>query len=163
MRSFTLSMFPSVILSPTATSARAAGASIAAVTASAAVSLRVLVIARPSLDDPRPCLGSESEASVSRSVDRAPAIPPPAKTRVAQRGHAEPGRGDARLLTLVEVPALLAREARARERRFGRVLELHVDHDDRRDEAHLVRVFDRGGALEGLLLEAHVVEPYLPQ
>ena len=43
------------------------------------------------------------------------------------------------------------------------MLELHVDHDDRRDEAHLVRVLDRGGTLEGLLLEAHVVEPYLPQ
>src|SRR5438445_538797 len=120
MRSFTLSMFASVILSPTATSARAAGASTAPVTASAAASLRVLVIGRPSLDDPRPCLGSESEASVSRSVDRAKAVPRPAK------GAA-------------------------------------TTDDDRRDEAHLVRVFDRGGALEGLLLEAHVVEPYLPQ
>src|SRR5947199_10147958 len=78
MRSFTLSMFASLILSPTATSARAGGASIVAVTASAAASLRVVVIGRPSLDDPRPCLGSESEASVSRSVDRAKVVPRPA-------------------------------------------------------------------------------------
>src|SRR5437867_11310593 len=79
MRSFTLSMFASLILSPTATSARAGGASIVAVTASAAASLRVVVIGRPSLDDPRPCLGSESEASVSRSVDRAKVVPRPAQ------------------------------------------------------------------------------------
>src|SRR5438876_12377011 len=79
MRSFTLSMFASLILSPAATSARAGGASIVAVTASAATSLRIVVIGRPSLDDPRPCLGSESEASVSRSVDRAKVVPRPAQ------------------------------------------------------------------------------------
>src|SRR5260370_6172603 len=54
MRSFTLSMFASVILSPTATSARAGGASIVAVTASAAASLRVVVIGPPSLEAERP-------------------------------------------------------------------------------------------------------------
>src|SRR5438876_10515852 len=83
MRSFTLSMFASLILSPTATSARAGGASIVAVTASAAASLRVVVIGRPSLDDPRPCLGSESEASVSRSVDRAKVVPRPSTAGAA--------------------------------------------------------------------------------
>src|SRR5437870_10499540 len=160
MRSFTLSMFASVILSPTATSARAGGASIVTVSASAAASLRVVVIAwallsRKRTGPPASRLAAPSECSPRLRPDLVPGV--------HQRGHVEPVLGDARPLALVEVPALLTREARARERRLGRVLELHVDHDDRRDEAHLVRVFDRGGALEGLLLEAHVVEPYLPQ
>src|SRR5207253_10665986 len=43
MRSFTLSMFASVILSPGTTSGRAAGTSIIAVTTSAAASLRVVI------------------------------------------------------------------------------------------------------------------------
>src|SRR2546430_12585965 len=82
---------------------------------------------------------------------------------VHQRGHVEPVLGDAGLLGLIEVPALLAREARARERRLGRVLELHVDHDDRRDEATVLAVVDHVGALEGLRAEAHVVDPDLPE
>src|SRR5437867_3054358 len=64
----------------------------------------------------------------------------PSVSCVHERRDREPVVGDARLLALVEVPALLAREARARQRRLGRVLELHIDHHDRRDEAHLVGV-----------------------
>src|SRR5262249_30914005 len=63
--------------------------------------------------------------------------------RVHERRDREPVVGDPRLLALVEVPTLLAGKARARQRRLRRVLELEIDHDDRRDEAHLVRILDR--------------------
>src|SRR2546426_1327539 len=83
--------------------------------------------------------------------------------RVHQRRHREELVADPRLLALIEVPALLAREAQARQRRPRRVLELQVDHDDGGLEADLVRVLDHARGVEGLLLEAPVVDPYLPQ
>src|SRR5438445_2922274 len=156
--SFTLSMFASVILSPIATWARAGAASSTGTTASAAASLRVVVIDSSSLGWKRPGPPAiawrprGATSSTLRSV-----------SGVHQRGHREPVVGDARLLALVEVPALLAREARARQRGLGRVLELQVYHDDRRDEAAVLPVVDHVGALEGLRAEAHVVEPDLPQ
>src|SRR5438128_10596524 len=160
MRSFTLSMFASVILSPTATSARAGGASMVAVTASAAASLRVVVIGWPSLSRKRTGPPASRLAAPSERSPRFRSLLVPG---VHQRGYVEPVLGDARLLGLVEVPALLAREARARQRGLGRVLELHVDHDDRRCERQLVLVLDHVRALEGLLPVAHVVDPDLPQ
>src|SRR3989442_2010101 len=160
MRSFTLSMFAWLILSPTGTWARAGGASSVAVTASAAASLRVVVIGRPSLNQKR----TEPPASrLAAPSEGSPRLRSVLVAGVHQRGHVEPVLRDAGLLGLIEVPALLAREARARERRLGRVLELHVDHDDRRDEATVLAVVDRVGALEGLRAEAHVVDPDLPE
>src|SRR5207248_6928075 len=82
---------------------------------------------------------------------------------VHQRRDREPVVRDPRLLALVEVPALLAREAVARQRGPGRVLELHVDHDDRGGEDALVRVLDGLGDVENLLADHHVVDPDLPQ
>src|SRR5213593_2172211 len=160
MRSFTLSMFASVILSPTATSARAGGASMVAVTASAAASLRVVVIGWPSLSRKRTGPPASRLAAPSERSPRFRSLLVPG---VHQRGYVEPVLGDARLLGLVEVPALLAREAGARERGLGRMLELHVHHDDRRDEAAVLPVVDHVGALEGLRAEAHVVDPDLPE
>src|SRR5207249_5778548 len=81
--------------------------------------------------------------------------------RVHQRRDREPVVGDARLLALVEVPALLAREAQARQRDLGRVLELHVDHDDGRREDALLGILDR--AREDLLADRDVVDPDLPE
>src|SRR5438552_11971812 len=101
--------------------------------------------------------GAESKRS-RRPRARSTSMP-----RVHQRRHREELVADPRLLSLIEVPPLLAREAWARERRLGRVLELQVHHHDGGLEAHLVRVLDHAGALEGLLLEAPVVDPYLPQ
>src|SRR5438874_12191639 len=101
--------------------------------------------------------GAESKRS-RRPRPRTTSMP-----RVHQRRHREELVADPRLLALVEIPALLAREARARQRGHGGMLELQVDHDDGRLEAHLVRVLDRAGAVDGLLLEAPVVDPDLPQ
>src|SRR5439155_11720483 len=89
--------------------------------------------------------------------------PPPSMPRVHQRRDREPVVRDPRLLPLVEVPALLARETMARERGFGRMLELHVDHDDRGGEDALVRVLDGAGGVENLPADHHVVDPDLPQ
>src|SRR5439155_15957984 len=75
----------------------------------------------------------------------------PSVTRVDERGDREPVVGGADLLALVIVPALLAREARARKRGLGCMFELHVDHDDRRRERQLVLVLDHVRALEGIL------------
>src|SRR5438034_6559873 len=94
------------------------------------------------------------------STGRAPRRSMP---RVHQRRDREPVVRDPRLLALVEIPALLAREAVARERGLGRVLELYVDHDDRGGEDALVRVLDGVGGVEDLLADHHVVDPYLPQ
>src|SRR5262249_27585711 len=77
--------------------------------------------------------------------------------------HGEPVVADAGLLTLVEVPALLPGEAMARERRLRGVLELHVDHDDRRGELHLVGVLDGTATFERALAESVVVDPDLPE
>ena len=83
MRSFTLSMFASVILSPGTTSARAGAASITATTASAPASLRVAIIGSPSLERDGAagvCLGGPAwtccEPSASLSVLRSPAPRP---------------------------------------------------------------------------------------
>jgi hypothetical protein len=67
-----------------------------------------------------------------------------------------------RELSLVEEPPLLAREPRAREARLRRVTELNVDHDDRGQEGHL-RLVGRIRSREGLLPEAEVVDPDLPE
>src|SRR6266581_6546736 len=91
--------------------------------------------------------GAESKRS-RRPRARTTSVP-----RVHQRRHREELVADPRLLPLVEVPPLLTREARARERRLGRVLELQVHHHDGGLEAHLVRVLDHARAVEGLLLE----------
>src|SRR5207249_3976234 len=107
--------------------------------------------------------GAGSGEERSPRSGRAPDGPPGSMPRGHQRRDREPVLGDALLLTLVEVPALLPREAMARERRLGGVLELHVDHDDRRLEAHLVLVLDDARPVEGLLPEAPVVDPDLPQ
>src|SRR5204863_5072113 len=66
-------------------------------------------------------------------------------------------------LTLMVVPALLAREPRARKRGLRRVLELHVDHDDGGRERHLVLVLDHVRPDRRLRPEADVVDPYLPE
>src|SRR5262249_3528295 len=77
--------------------------------------------------------------------------------------HREPVGGGSRLLALVEVPPLLAREAVARQRGARRVLELDVDHHDRRAEGHLVGILDDPGALGRLAPEPPVGDPHLPQ
>src|SRR6185369_4570296 len=103
-----------------------------------------------------------AEAEIHRTVPARPtAVREPARSvsGVYERGDGEPVVRDARFLALVEVPALLAREARAREGGLGRVLELQVDHDDRGDEAALLAVVDGVGAVEGLVPERHVVDP----
>src|SRR5437667_10818127 len=94
-------------------------------------------------------------------IEAEPAPPPPRHSmpRVHQRRHREELVADPRLLALIEVPALLAREAQARQRRPRRVLELQVDHDDGGLEADLVRVLDHARGVEGLLLAAPVVDP----
>src|SRR5438128_11931424 len=136
IRSFTLSMFWSVILSPGTTSARAPPARRAPPIASAAASPVLVLIVGP---------------------------PAGSVARVHQRRDREPVARDAGLVALVVIPALLARKARARQRRLGCMLELHVHHHDRGREGQLVLVLDHTGAVEGLLPEAHVVDPDLPQ
>src|SRR5437762_13292064 len=145
-------------MSPIATSARTEAANSTGTTASPAESLRVVVIDSPSLGWKRPdrrriaWRPRVATSSTLRSV-----------SGIHQRCHREPVVGDARLLALVEVPALLPREAVARERGFGRMLELHVHHDDRGGEDALVRVLDRARCVENLLADHHVVDPDLLQ
>src|SRR5205823_4282996 len=81
--------------------------------------------------------------------------------RVHQRRDGEPVVRDAGLLALVEVPALLAREAVARDRRLGGMVELHVDHDDRRREDAFLGILDP--AADDLLADGDVVDPDLPE
>src|SRR5574337_1256923 len=70
--------------------------------------------------------------------------------------------GQADLFTLIVIPALFTRILRARERGFGGMAELHVDHRDTRLEGHLVRIL--GAVARGRpLLEAPLVHPHLPQ
>src|SRR5216117_4335953 len=159
MRSFTLSMFWSVILSPGATSARAPPTTeMANPIAIASLAPLVIVFALRSAktDGAARGLAWRPRRWVAKRLS-------PSVSCVHERRDREPVVGDARLLALVEVPALLAREARARQRRLGRVLELHVDHHDRRDEAHLVGVFGGVRAVERLPPVAHVVDPDLPE
>src|SRR5919198_3520902 len=160
IRSLIRSTFWAPTLSPGATSAPAPGDA----TASAAMVAPAIVDHQPDLlAMVRPFSSAVYLPTAIRNAPGSmPATPPRSlMPGVHQRGDREPVVGDAGLLALVEVPALLAREARARQRGLGRVLELHVDHDDRRDEAPLVRVLDHVGALEGLLPEADVVDPDL--
>src|SRR3989442_11087901 len=87
--------------------------------------------------------GTTSAATIAgskRARRTAPTTSGPLVARVHQRRDREPVVGDPRLLALVEVPALLAREAMARQRCLRGVLELHVHHHDRRRETHLVLV-----------------------
>src|SRR2546427_6310573 len=104
--SFTLSTFASVILSPIATSARTDAASSTGTTASAAACLRVVVIDSPSLGWKR-----RGRRRIAWRPRVATSSTPRLVSGVHQRGHREPVVGDACLLALVEVPALLAREA----------------------------------------------------
>src|SRR5207244_12587407 len=122
--SFTLSMFASVILSPIATSARTDTASSTGTTASAAASLRVVVIDSSSLGWKRlgpPAIAWRPQVATSSTLRSV--------SGVHQRGHRDPVVGDARLLAVVEVPAVLAREAGAGGRGLGRMLERHVHPD----------------------------------
>src|SRR5689334_16109219 len=156
IRSFTLSMFASVILSPGTTSAPTRVAPTRTRIARAAACFAVPVIGYPPWNDSGPRADRRrGPVVVSKRVRSV--------TGVHERRDREPVVGDAGLLPLVEVPALLAGEARARERRLGRVLELHVDHDDGGDEPALVRILDGVRALERLLPERHVVDPDLPE
>src|SRR6059058_4751387 len=164
MRSFTLSMFWSVIRSPGETSACAGGPDVDSTRAAAAASahqdpLLVIIVLTPWRLKTDGAAGSSPAApSADLGSSSRPSVP-----RVHQRRDREPVVGDAGLLALVEVPALLAREAVARQGRLGGVLELHVDHDDGGYEPHLVGIVDDVGALERLLPEAHVVDPDLPE
>src|SRR3989449_6728487 len=125
--------------------------------------------APPPRPSTRPDVGPLVPARASaeeRERRRRPPIPAAtavSMSRVHQRRHREPVVRDPRLLALVEVPALLARDAVARQRGLGRVLELYVDHDDRGGEDALVRVLDGVGDVEDLLADHHVVDPDLPQ
>src|SRR2546428_14156073 len=87
---FALSMFAPVILSPIATSARTDTASSTGTTASAAASLRVVVIDSPSLGWKRPgppAIGWRPRVAVISTLR-----PPPG---VHHRGHRPPGAGHA--------------------------------------------------------------------
>src|SRR5947208_1405674 len=177
----TCSTFASVMRSPAATSARAAPPKTSATTpATATRATGSPTERRPRCRRGASCgRGGAGAAPMRRRARRAARAPAPSGAeskrsrrprarstsmpRVHQRGHREELVGDPCLLALVEVPALLAREAVARERRLGRVLELHVHHDDGGLEPDLVRVLDHARAVEGLLLEAPVVDPDLPQ
>src|SRR5213076_985250 len=180
--SFTCSTFASVIRSPGTTSAptRAAETNSASTPAAMARVTGTPTERRPRCRRGASCgRGGAGGAPMRRRTWRAARVRTPhgaeskrsrrprarstSMPRVHQRRHREELVADPRLLSLIEVPPLLAREAWARERRLGRVLELQVHHHDGGLEAHLVRVLDHAGALEGLLLEAPVVDPYLPQ
>src|SRR5439155_21839021 len=159
--SLTCSTFASVIRSPGTTSACAAEASSTATTPAAMThAARTPTERRPRWCRGRRCgRGGAGAAPMRRRARRAARTPAPSGAeskrsrrprarstlmpRIHQRRHREELVADPRLLALVEVPALLAREARARQRGLGGMLELQLDHYDRTLEAHLVRVLDR--------------------
>src|SRR5437773_2480315 len=69
-------------------------------------------------------------------------------TRLDQIRDREEILGGSRFLAEVEIPPLFARKPRRRQRRLGGVLQLHVHHDDRRQERMLLRIGRKLGAGE---------------
>src|SRR5262245_58965097 len=139
MRSFTFATLLASILSPGETSAHTLPpANVPAVTATNASPIALRIVIPPF------------------TRERAPLAPLSTSGRDERRDR-EPVVRDPRLLTLVEVPALLAGETRARQRSLGGVLELHVHHHDGRNEPHLVGVRDGVAARDRLPVDPVVV------